>query len=197
MPKCREHRRFPADRGSLSASAAAGNRRPRQCAPKVGVTAKDLPIRRPRAKWGSTTGESPGGGSVGGENAQGRGHRRKHPQGFDQPEIRQCSDEARRGEARLRDPPDRRPAALQPGRRGEPDAGRHPLQERASGGRRRALRDAGAQPLDPRRHEERHRLGDAPARRTNAFKGKVAAISRRLARAASRPPSRSSISAPS
>ena len=43
------------------------------------------------------------------------------------------------------------------------------------GGGRRALRDAGAQPLHSRRAEERHRLGDA-AVRTSAFKGKVGAI---------------------
>ena len=109
-------------------------------------------------------------------------------------QIRTCADEACRGEARLRAPQDRRPAALQPGQRGEPATGGDPLQERGRGGRRRALRHAGAQPLDPRRHEERHRLGD-PALRRRAPSGARSAPSPAPRKAASRPPSRSSICA--
>ena len=59
---------------------------------------------------------------------------------------------------------DRRPAALQPGRRDEPDADGHPHEGADQGGGRDSLRDAGAQPLDPGRAEERHRLGVAASK---------------------------------
>ena len=94
---------------------------------------------------------------------KGRRHRRQHPQGFDQQDSLRGRWRSSPREARLRYGADRRPSALQPGRRGEPDAGGHAHQGADQGGGRRPLRDAGAQPLHPGRAQERHRLGVAAA----------------------------------
>ena len=109
---------FPPIAGSLSASAAAGQQ-PRGSRTVAGRQSICLSGDR-MTKWQTWAGRSDRAATSGGHHAQGRGDRRKHPQGLDQPEIRRGPDEACRGEARLRDAPDRRPAALQPGRRGEP-----------------------------------------------------------------------------
>ena len=59
---------------------------------------------------------------------------------------------------------DRRPAAVQPGPGAESAGGRDPPERRDRSRRRRADRHARVQPLDPRRAQERHRLGLAPLR---------------------------------
>ena len=64
---------------------------------------------------------------------------------------------SRAGGLHLRACAHRRPAALQPGRRRQPGAAGAAPEERDRGRRRPAVRDAGIQPLDPRRAEERAR----------------------------------------
>ena len=91
--------------------------------------------------------------------AHARRHRRQQPSRIDQPAPRQGVDEARRGSLRLAVDPHRRPADVQPGPRRCAARRRQSLHRRGRGRSRAAVRNPGAQPVDPGRAEERDRLG--------------------------------------
>ena len=102
---------FPPIRGSLSASAAAGNSgRPglRICWLRPAARQIELQARRPAAgTGGAACTRSPSSSAASGKNSINK-------------KLARALGEARRGEARLRYGADRRPAALQPGQRGRP-----------------------------------------------------------------------------
>ena len=96
-----------------------------------------------------------------GEHAQlqGRILRRKPLVHVHQPRALPGPDQPGPGGPRVHRDPDRQPAPLQPGPRRELPARGGRAQGRDPPVRRRPVRHPGVQPVDPRRAEERHRLG--------------------------------------